>query len=525
MASNDTWFLCFCNQRLETTDDVDVHDKSWLALGHDKRCRYPGCTIISPQTSNAKRHWRTHLPDRLGKYFCSKCDASYVKPEALKKHEAAVICRKNRRRCRSVFEEDAALVLPSITSRNDMSSPGGHTTESETLSQALPKDTSTPSTTTAPLSTMAVQHSRRSHPDRDFPAPTQDGWNPPRNGTQAGPAEKRSKERAQVETAPPLRSLRGSFSQTIPPKDALLGHTDTDQPALLVGQVFMRPPNDDYPEVLVESYSQGDTSSLWSRRERATSASYWDTGSSVAPMVNRLLSPFRKSSMSDKPSPSSQEENKFYHALYLEDTRTHTCMYHGCTRRVESQQALQIHTRMFHHSQAHNDMDSSAESSVASLSPRSLVRPGLRRGRTPDSLSQFSKNYFVIDRSQEFQLLDLRMERVGRGTLELCVTLEGSWESKESLLNDLTKSVRFISLRPTLASLWRAITKTITTRPPGIPEDMSYLHIDSYAVEYESLWLIVLEWTEEGIVGRWRYDGSGMKPVSDLKYVTVVELS
>lgn len=71
MASSNTEFLCSCNQILRTTNDVDVHDKSWLALGHDKRCRYPGCTTISPQTSNAKRHWRTHLPDRLGKYFCS----------------------------------------------------------------------------------------------------------------------------------------------------------------------------------------------------------------------------------------------------------------------------------------------------------------------------------------------------------------------------------------------------------------------------------------------------------------------
>jgi hypothetical protein len=523
MASSDTWFLCSCNQRLETTDDVDVHDKSWLALGHDKRCRYPGCTTISPQTSNAKRHWRTHLPDRLGKYFCSKCDASYVKPEALEKHEAAVICRKNRKRCRSVFEEDAALVLPYITSRNDMSSPGGHATESETLSQAPPKGTSTPSTSTAPLSTMAVQHSIRSHLDHDFPAPTEDGCNPPRNGTQAGPVEQGSKERAQVETAPLLRSLRRSSTQTIPSKDALLSYTDMDQPAPLLDQVFMRPFMIDNSEVLAGSYSQGDTSSLWSRRERAMSASYGDTRSSMPPMDNRLLSPFRKTSMSGKTVPSSQEEYDFYHVLYPEDTRTHTCTYHGCTRRVESQQALQIHKRMFHHSQPHNDVDSSAESSAASLSPRSPARPELRRGHTPDPRSQYSKSCFVIDRSQEFQLLDLRMERVGRGTLELCVTLEGSWESKESLLNDFTKSVRFISLRPTLASLWRAITKTTTIRPSGILEEM--FDFSCYADGYESLWLIVLEWTEVGIVGRWRYDGSTMKSMSEFNHLLVVEIS
>jgi hypothetical protein len=112
MPSHVTWFICSCDKRLETTDDVNAHDMAWLALGHDKRCQYPGCTTISPQTSNAKRHWRTHLPDRLGKYFCSKCDVSYVKPEALEKHQAAVVCRKNRRRCRITLEYDAAPLPP-----------------------------------------------------------------------------------------------------------------------------------------------------------------------------------------------------------------------------------------------------------------------------------------------------------------------------------------------------------------------------------------------------------------------------
>jgi hypothetical protein len=112
MPSNDTVFICSCDERLETTDDVDRHDKSWFDLGHDKQCRYPGCTTISPQTSNAKRHWRTHLPKRLGKYFCPKCDASYVKPEHLKKHQAAVDCRKNRKRCRSASEHDPAPLSP-----------------------------------------------------------------------------------------------------------------------------------------------------------------------------------------------------------------------------------------------------------------------------------------------------------------------------------------------------------------------------------------------------------------------------
>jgi hypothetical protein len=112
MPSNDTVFICSCDERLETTDDVDRHDKSWFDLGHDKQCRYPGCTTISPQTSNAKRHWRTHLPERLGKYFCPKCNASYVKPEALQKHEAAAVCRKNRKLCRSTSEQDAAPLSP-----------------------------------------------------------------------------------------------------------------------------------------------------------------------------------------------------------------------------------------------------------------------------------------------------------------------------------------------------------------------------------------------------------------------------
>jgi hypothetical protein len=64
-------------------------------------------------------------------------------------HEAAVDVRQNRKRRRSVFEEDPAPAVPS-----DLSSPSGHAAESEPSSEVPLDDTSRPSTTTAPLPTM-----------------------------------------------------------------------------------------------------------------------------------------------------------------------------------------------------------------------------------------------------------------------------------------------------------------------------------------------------------------------------------
>ena len=155
MSPNEEVFVCSCQEHLKTTEDVEGHlrgDKNWSNDGHGRQCRFPGCKTISPQTSNAKRHWKTHLPKRLRNYFCPKCDESYAKREQLEKHMAAPVCLKNRKRCRSVFEEDSALEITFITPRNDMSSPDGHAAELETTSEVPPSTgtTSPPSATSTP---------------------------------------------------------------------------------------------------------------------------------------------------------------------------------------------------------------------------------------------------------------------------------------------------------------------------------------------------------------------------------------
>jgi hypothetical protein len=120
MASNNEVFVCSCGEELKTKDDVDRHEihKNWKR-GHDKelKCQFPDCETISPQTSNAKRHWRSkHVPARLGHYFCPKCGVGYAKPEDMTRHRAAPDCRsKHRKRCRRTFERDAApSSLPAV---------------------------------------------------------------------------------------------------------------------------------------------------------------------------------------------------------------------------------------------------------------------------------------------------------------------------------------------------------------------------------------------------------------------------
>ncbi|KAM0692023.1 hypothetical protein Q7P36_008224 [Cladosporium allicinum] len=155
MSPNEEGVVCSCQEHLKTTEDVIEHlrsDKNWSNDGHGRQCQFPGCKTISPQTSNAKRHWKTHLPKRLRNYFCPKCDESYAKREQLEKHMAAPVCLKNRKRCRSTFEEDPALAITLITPRNDMPLPDEHAAELEATSEVPPSTgtTSPPSATSTP---------------------------------------------------------------------------------------------------------------------------------------------------------------------------------------------------------------------------------------------------------------------------------------------------------------------------------------------------------------------------------------
>jgi hypothetical protein len=579
MASSDTGFLCSCNQILETTNDVDVHDKSWLALGHDKRCRYPGCTTISPQTSNAKRHWRTHLPDRLGKYFCSKCDASYVKPEALKKHEAAVDCRKNRKRCRSVFEEDAALAIQSTTKLDERLD--GHAAESRTPSEVLPSnDTSPPSTTSTPSLDRDEEAAERQQPwlEEHQQAPVEAVRQHPNARERAfglsssylTPLERLRLEPNDMEDYvccdarldsmrellqhyegahaaqpneiigriphgqqyPSNRAANASSkqtpAQTISPKDALLDHTGTDQSRHLGSH--------DYPQSLAGSYNQGDTPSVGSSRGRAVSASYGDTGSSVTPLDHRLLSPFRKPPTSDKPGLSSREENGSRHVQHSEDTQTHACSFYGCTKRFARENRLRLHERRDHHSQIHNNnkiqnnnKDSGAELGAASVSLRPHTRKAMTSDHAPVPRGQYSESSLAINTPADPLLSDLKLERAGRESLSLGVTLTGSWDSVESLLNEIPKNLcihpgdsRLTRIRLTSLRLWRAITTM-----PGLPKEIFDLHILWFPAKSKSVWSINLDWTEEEVfVGHWKLadDQRSLGPVGEFNVITVVEL-
>jgi hypothetical protein len=101
MPFTDEAFECSCGERLRDKDDVDRHNMRWPELGHSLQCQHPGCGQKSSQTFNAKRHWKTHLPESLSKlsnYFCRKCHTSYTKLAGLKKHEAAPTCLYNRQK-------------------------------------------------------------------------------------------------------------------------------------------------------------------------------------------------------------------------------------------------------------------------------------------------------------------------------------------------------------------------------------------------------------------------------------------
>jgi hypothetical protein len=123
MSSSNEAFVCSCRETLRTTDDVSRHELEWFDHGHNKQCQHPGCERLSPQTSNAKRHWRTHLPANLRRHFCSKCDASYAKQEHLEKHEAKATCLYNRKRCRNTLEDDPAPSIPPSVRQRDTASP------------------------------------------------------------------------------------------------------------------------------------------------------------------------------------------------------------------------------------------------------------------------------------------------------------------------------------------------------------------------------------------------------------------
>jgi hypothetical protein len=572
MSPNDEVFVCSCRDELKSKDDVDKHEaQEYWSQRHGKQCDFPGCKDTIRQTSNAKRHWRTHLPERLGRYFCIRCGIGYAKPEALKKHEDAVDCRKNRRMCRrtsehdaappasrqmatslpdpqadeslpphpeetfndtsppsasstaphavewpslpmfapsrgqilcgsftmdtsqrvqlsndqqrkrsrSVFEDDVALAIPPITPRNGMSSSDGLATDSETSSEVLPSDdTSPPSTNSTPSVTELASYFKQqqerdaaehvaSHPFQ-LPPPTRMMDNfIPTAGLQQYPAV----------------GLDWSSLPLGPPQ----------------GEETYSEISDDEPEIyLPPDGRRYNISSSRSTRERS--------------MGLPTTAPLDKRSFRHIQRPSDTRAN----------TGTYTCMCHGCTQRFESQPALLGHKRDFHRSQEHNHNDSGAESGTASVSPRPHTRPVLRTLRSEHTHVphvQPPKHRFVIGRSQESQLEDFRKRYAGRELPSFYVLVAGCWGSVGSLLSDLTEIVRFYPRPgPSSTSLWEAIAKATA---PELPREMVGRHLSYFSVD-GGQWTVDLEWTEEGITGHWQECGTALKwPEGKAKSITV----
>jgi hypothetical protein len=164
MAPSHKPFICSCQEELRNKDDVDRHDKKWFELGHTKRCQFKDCDKVSPQTYNAKRHWKTHLPAELGKHFCKKCSTGYRKKHDLKKHEAADTCLYNRQKRPTKPEHDpGALILPNVL-QNDRSIASANVSEPEPmLSRDLSEDISLPPASAAKISSTETSHSTQTH--------------------------------------------------------------------------------------------------------------------------------------------------------------------------------------------------------------------------------------------------------------------------------------------------------------------------------------------------------------------------
>ena len=453
MSPNDEVFVCSCRDELKTKDDVDKHEfQEYWSQRHGKQCDFPGCKDTIRQTSNAKRHWRTHLPERLGRYFCTRCGIGYAKPEALKKHEEAVDCRKNRRMCRRTFEHDAA---PPASRQMTTYLPDPQVNESlpphpeETFN-----DTSLPSaSSTAPRAV-------------DWPSlsPILPTFAPSRGQILRGSFTMDTSRRVQLSNAQQRKRSRSMFEEDV---------------ALAVPPITPR-----------NSMSSPDGHATDSEPSSEVLPSN-DTSSSLNAIVQSLREPHKDCPLLGLHVPPD----------------VYPWLRHSCTQCFESQLALQRHERDFHRSQEHNDNDSGAESGAASVSPRPHARPVLISDHTPVPPDQHPKHRFTIGRSQESQLGDLRMRYAGQELPKVRVLVVGSWGSVGSLLSDLTENVRFEHRPPgpRLTSLWGAIAKAT---PPELLREMDEWHIYHFLVDtLVSQWVIDLEWTEEGITGHWQKVG------------------
>jgi len=449
--------VCSCRDELKTKDDVDKHEvQEYWSKRHGKQCQFPGCKDTIRQTSNAKRHWRTHLPERLGRYFCTRCGIGYAKPEALKKHEEAVDCRKNRRMCRRTFEHDAA---PPASRQMATSLPDPQADE------YLPPHPEETSNDTNPLSASSTAPHAVEWPSLPTFAPS-------RGQILRGSFTMDTSRRVQPSNAQQRKRSRSVFEEDV---------------ALAVPPITPR---------------NGMSSPDW----HATDS---EPSSEVLPSYD-ISSPLTASTQSLR---ELQKSFFRYSVLFGSPPDAYVWLCDSCTQRFESQPALQRHKRDFHRSQEHNHNDSGAEPGTASVSPRPHARPVLISDHTPVPPDQPPKHRFTIGRSPESQLGDFRMRYAGRVLPKFHVVVAGCWCPVGSLLSDLTENVRFehlgLHVGPSSTRLlWGAIAKAT---PPEVLREMIDRHRYHFPVdERVSQWVVDLEWTEEGITGHWQIFGAAL---------------
>jgi hypothetical protein len=398
------------------------------------------------------------------------------------KYEAAVDCRKNRRISRSGFEEevqDPALAIPSTIPRNDMYSLGGHTAESQPSSEVPSNDTSQPSTTTASLPTTGLPHwtppgytstptiARSPTPQRNLvDGRLQTGNVLPRVSTYHGMGQQQEERTAQAEAQ--YRSRREP-TKTTSSKDVPLDYTDANQGSLFEGT---------FPTVDKQHFGSTEQfpANFFSREDT----------SFVGGLSNsQLCMPgFPRDIEKLRPHLSMQGN-----ALSLEPTgerttdSTPTSLGSGSSAATPDDQLK----------------STSAQHTLSEFRGHPTPVPG----------DEGAEGCFAIARSQEPSLLILGMVRAGREPANLCITLTGNWISIESLLDDFPKDVPFNWRfhRPHWTSLWRAMMKTMTARPPRMLAEMWDTHPNRYFT-ITSVWFIDFKWTEEGIVVHWKSEGS-----------------
>jgi hypothetical protein len=291
---------------------------------------------------------------------------------------------------------------------------------------------------------------------------------PPRVGTYDGIRQQQKEKTAKAEMVRHRSQLHREPTKTISPKDALLDYTDTDQPTLFQDTVptEYKQHFGSTEQSLANFFSQGNTSSIGD-----------------LPTSQPNVSGFPRDIEKSHPHLSKQRN-----ASSLGPTG----------ERVADSTSTSLGS---------GSSAATPDDRLQSPSPHN-TRPGLSSYSAPVPCALGHEECFPIDILQELGLYFFLVP-VGSNPLRLRVSMEESWDSVESLLHDSKHVVDPLD-RSSLVFIWSAMVRTMTTGPPGIPEDMFSVHL-RYPAKTPSVWIIDFERTEDKIVGHWRPSAS---PVS-----------